>query len=198
MPDEDDFTLRQADRIPWRPSRHSGRNRPHQVPTRAAADAEGGMASRLDGSTRRSGRFCDADGGILAIVSLSFPRSAVPRALLFCLSAVLSPGLTSAGEHRSYAAKREFQQTHSCPSAGRTSGACPGYVKDHIVPPGSGWSRPSPTSNGRQSRPRELRTSGSGGVALDSSARVEFFRAARLRQRLAEAAGANALVEPAT
>jgi hypothetical protein len=29
---------------------------------------------------------------------------------------------------------REFQLTHSCPLTGRTSGAYPGYVKDHIKP----------------------------------------------------------------
>ncbi len=67
-------------------------------------------------------------------MSLSFPRSTVIGALLCCFSAVLLPDLASAGVHRSYAAKREFQREHPCPSTGRTSGACPGYVKDHIVP----------------------------------------------------------------
>jgi hypothetical protein len=28
--------------------------------------------------------------------------------------------------------KRDFQLTHPCPSTGRTSGTCPGYVKDHV------------------------------------------------------------------
>jgi len=32
------------------------------------------------------------------------------------------------------AAGRAFQASHPCPSTGRSSGACPGYVKDHIVP----------------------------------------------------------------
>ena len=27
-----------------------------------------------------------------------------------------------------------FQSSHPCPATGRTSGACPGYVVDHIVP----------------------------------------------------------------
>ena len=27
---------------------------------------------------------------------------------------------------------REFQREHPCPSTGQTSGACPGYSKDHI------------------------------------------------------------------
>jgi hypothetical protein len=32
------------------------------------------------------------------------------------------------------AARRTFQSSNPCPVNGRTSGACPGYVVDHIVP----------------------------------------------------------------
>src|SRR5207247_7186967 len=35
---------------------------------------------------------------------------------------------------RSEVAKRDFERHHPCPSTGKTSGACPGYVVDHIVP----------------------------------------------------------------
>lgn len=35
---------------------------------------------------------------------------------------------------RSSATRTQFQREHPCPSTGRTSGACPGYVKDHVVP----------------------------------------------------------------
>jgi 5-methylcytosine-specific restriction endonuclease McrA len=35
---------------------------------------------------------------------------------------------------RSSAARRQFQQLHPCPVTGKTTGACPGYVVDHIVP----------------------------------------------------------------
>ena len=35
---------------------------------------------------------------------------------------------------RSPEARRDFQKSHPCPSTGRTSGACPGYVVDHIRP----------------------------------------------------------------
>ena len=44
------------------------------------------------------------------------------------------PGSASAKQHRSASVKREFQLMHPCPATGRTSGACPGYVKDHMVP----------------------------------------------------------------
>jgi hypothetical protein len=47
---------------------------------------------------------------------------------------VLAPSLVSAREYRSLEVKHEFQRQHPCPSTGRTTGACPGYVKDHVKP----------------------------------------------------------------
>jgi hypothetical protein len=44
-----------------------------------------------------------------------------------------SPPL-SAAEYRSREVRREFQREHPCPSTGKTSGACPGYRKDHVLP----------------------------------------------------------------
>ena len=35
---------------------------------------------------------------------------------------------------RSVAAKRAFEREHPCPSTGKTSGRCPGYVIDHVTP----------------------------------------------------------------
>ena len=35
---------------------------------------------------------------------------------------------------RSEVAKRDFERHHPCPSTGKTSSACPGYVIDHVVP----------------------------------------------------------------
>jgi hypothetical protein len=34
---------------------------------------------------------------------------------------------------RSTAARREFQHAHPCPSTSAVSGACPGYVVDHVI-----------------------------------------------------------------
>jgi len=34
---------------------------------------------------------------------------------------------------RSSRAKNEFKRQHPCPSTGKSSGACPGYVIDHVV-----------------------------------------------------------------
>jgi len=35
---------------------------------------------------------------------------------------------------RSEQAKDEFKKSHPCPANGNTSGPCPGYVIDHVIP----------------------------------------------------------------
>ncbi len=35
---------------------------------------------------------------------------------------------------RHSAAKHTFERSNPCPSTGKTSGACPGYVVDHVTP----------------------------------------------------------------
>ena len=35
---------------------------------------------------------------------------------------------------RSSTARHRFQKSHPCPSTGKTTGACPGYVIDHVKP----------------------------------------------------------------
>ena len=62
-----------------------------------------------------------------------------------------SPSYSSSGHHRSgyaagahrdrhgrvmrsSAAKHQFEKSYPCPSTGRTSGSCPGYVIDHVTP----------------------------------------------------------------
>ncbi len=61
----------------------------------------------------------------------------IAAALAVC---VVLPGCASAKEQRSALVKREFQLTHPCPATGHTSGACPGYVKDHVLPLACGGS----------------------------------------------------------
>ena len=55
-------------------------------------------------------------------------------ALACCIPLITPLNIASASEHRSRAVTREFQRGQPCPSTGRTSGACPGYRKDHVVP----------------------------------------------------------------
>jgi hypothetical protein len=53
-------------------------------------------------------------------------------ALICCEAATAHCGPLAAREHRSRVVTREFQREHPCPSTGLTTGACPGYRKDHI------------------------------------------------------------------
>jgi hypothetical protein len=87
--------------------------------------------------------------------------------LLVCVALPVS---ASAREHRSASVKHEFQLTHPCPSTGLTSGACPGYVKDHIVPLACGGPMRSQTCNGRRSARRGPRTNGRRRAALGRGA----------------------------
>jgi hypothetical protein len=56
------------------------------------------------------------------------------------------PLIADAKLPRSSAAKAEFQRQYQypCPSTGGVHGACPGYVKDHVIPLcAGGQDRPS-------------------------------------------------------
>jgi hypothetical protein len=61
---------------------------------------------------------------------------AAPRLVSFtvAVAVVIAATAPSAREYRSREVTREFQREHPCPSTGRTSGACPGYLKDHAKP----------------------------------------------------------------
>jgi len=94
---------------------------------------------------------------------------------------VILPTSASAKEHRSALVKHEFQLTHPCPSTGRTNGACPGYVKDHIVPLASEVLTHPRTCSGSPSRRRKRRISGKRRAVL---ARREIIAAKTERQPL--------------
>ena len=89
--------------------------------------------------------------------------TALTVALALC---VVPPVSSSAKEPRSAAVKREFQLTHPCPATGRTSGACPGYVKDHVPPSPVAVLMRSLTSSGRLSTMRRQRINGRRRAAL--------------------------------
>jgi hypothetical protein len=55
--------------------------------------------------------------------------------LIVCLVLLLmAGGAAEAKTQRSAAVAREFQRLHPCPATGSLRGACPGYVRDHVVP----------------------------------------------------------------
>jgi hypothetical protein len=66
-------------------------------------------------------------------------------ALLICLVLASAPSLAAKKAEgvardergrieRSTAEKNEFKKEQPCPSTGKSSGACPGYVIDHVQP----------------------------------------------------------------
>ena len=44
------------------------------------------------------------------------------------------PRIPAGGTERSSTYRERFQRQHPCPSTGKTSGECPGYVVDHVKP----------------------------------------------------------------
>lgn len=60
------------------------------------------------------------------------------------LTTLLAP-LAEAKTHRSPAVVRQFKREHLCPSTGKPSGSCPGYIVDHVKPLCKGG--PDATSN---------------------------------------------------
>ena len=71
-------------------------------------------------------------------------------------------------EYRSTSVKHEFQLTHPCPSTGLTSGACPGWVKDHIVPLACGGPDGPSNMQSRRSGMRRRRINGRRRAVLGS------------------------------
>lgn len=42
--------------------------------------------------------------------------------------------ITASAYARDPSVPRQFERLHPCPSTGRTTGACPGWVRDHVIP----------------------------------------------------------------
>jgi hypothetical protein len=61
----------------------------------------------------------------------SHSRAAHARSEKRCTSCQRAP---TGRIQRSATPRREFQRANLCPSTGRATGACPGYVVDHVVP----------------------------------------------------------------
>ncbi len=61
-------------------------------------------------------------------------RSAAPRAPKVSWSRPRASHSSSTPAKRSSGQRRSFQRSKPCPANGRTSGPCPGYVVDHVIP----------------------------------------------------------------
>src|SRR5438045_244929 len=67
-------------------------------------------------------------------MSLSHPVLRPLTLLNALIVGILAIGTADASERRWLEVKHEFQRQHPCPSTGRPTGACPGFIKDHVVP----------------------------------------------------------------
>ena len=63
------------------------------------------------------------------------PLATVAVAVAFCfVTGASAQAARYHHHHRSRWVTQEFEKENPCPSTGRTRGACPGWIKDHIVP----------------------------------------------------------------
>ena len=95
------------------------------------SEARGGGTVHVHGYTTRSGHY-------VAPYTRSAPHSGTHAPSLHSHPSTRAAVGVSRDSHgrikRSETAKLAFERHHPCPSTGKTSGACPGYVVDHIVP----------------------------------------------------------------
>ena len=68
----------------------------------------------------------------LLIVCFSFTAEARSTSGSHVRLHYLRPSSCYSCGHRSLEAKHEFKRSNPCPSIGKPSGACPGYVIDHV------------------------------------------------------------------
>jgi len=69
------------------------------------------------------------------VTALATKRPATAAATVHRPAAVAPVQHTTQGQIvRSASARRQFEASRPCPATGRTTGACPGYVVDHIKP----------------------------------------------------------------
>lgn len=54
--------------------------------------------------------------------------------VLLAILLLLAPSFVFASPHRSSHARTAFKHASPCPATGRSTGTCPGYVIDHVVP----------------------------------------------------------------
>ena len=76
-------------------------------------------------------------GGLVTFVGLFSALVATDFATNFAVSGTRAPNVTrdSYGRiERSEAQRDAFKRANSCPSTGKSSGPCPGYIIDHVIP----------------------------------------------------------------
>lgn len=109
----------------------------HSSGGHSSSRSSSGKSEHVGGYTRRDGTHAQSykrdPAGTFGHSTRSKPtrRSASPTAHHASPSA--AGGRDSHGRiKRSAAAKDAFKRSHPCPSTGKSTGACPGYVVDHV------------------------------------------------------------------
>jgi hypothetical protein len=117
-------------------SRSSGSRSTHTTKTRAPKAAKPAKTVHVKGHTRK-------DGTYVSPYDRRSPGTAIPTAYQPYRKNHIADGYafhssverTSSGKiKRSKAAKGAFEHQQPCPSTGKTSGRCPGYIVDHVKP----------------------------------------------------------------
>ena len=89
------------------------------------------VAEHVKGYTRKDGTYVHPyERGSTRTTPSSHSKSSAPDA------SVPSSVPRDADGHikRSSAPRAAFERSHPCPSTGKTTGSCPGYVVDHVKP----------------------------------------------------------------
>jgi hypothetical protein len=128
-----------------RPSSRSSTSASHPS---TRAKSSGASSSRARSTPQVHVRsYTRKDGTTVTSHRRSYPQRATPHASPSTGVSRLSPSHESARNkcascardshgriQRSSIAKHQFERSHPCPSTGKTAGACPGYVVDHVKP----------------------------------------------------------------
>lgn len=107
------------------------------VPTSVSARGGGHSGGRSSGYSAHSYSGSHSSGHSYKSSSSTISRSASHTAKITIHTSRKASGVKRDNHgkiERSLVAKDHFKKRHSCPSTGKTSGRCPGYVIDHIVP----------------------------------------------------------------
>jgi hypothetical protein len=86
--------------------------------------------ARSSGGSRSSGRSSSSRSSSYRAPRTNSPKPRANRSVKCASCERDSNGRIK----RSPAARRDFQRSNPCPSTGKSSGSCPGYVIDHVTP----------------------------------------------------------------
>lgn len=118
-------------------SSHSHSSGSHSHSSGSHSSHASGRHSHSEGSHNKTSHSSHAPRTHTSHAKLSIPRSQHSTTQTTHHNSNYAQGVTrdSHGKiARSQTAKNDFKKSHPCPSTGKSSGACSGYVIDHVKP----------------------------------------------------------------